>query len=182
MEPKDMPADDSSTPAPVRSVLFLCTANSARSILAEALLRDESKGRFAAYSAGSRPRGAINPDAVALLKARGHAVHDLASKSWNVFAGPGAPAIDLVITVCDNAAGEACPIWPGHPLTVHWGIDDPAAVQGADPLRREAFERAYMMLRGMIRAFLALPLESLDRDGLRTALQAIGRDAGIRGE
>lgn len=160
----------------VHTVLFLCTGNSARSILAEALLNHEGRGRFRAYSAGSFPKGAVHPMAIELLRDIGIATDGLRSKSWEEFAGPEAPAIDMVITVCDDAAGEVCPIWPGHPVTAHWGIEDPAAVEG--PGKRDAFVRALGYLRNRIRLLLALRPEAIDRMALRSQLQAIGRGEG----
>lgn len=147
------------------NVLVLCTGNSARSILGEVLINDLGAGRFRAYSAGSRPVGTVNPGAVAQLRAQGHAVDGLSSKSWDDFAGPGAPDIDIVITVCDNAAGESCPVWNGAPVTVHWGIPDPAA--DGD------FDAAYARLRRRITAMIALPVEQMEPHELAAELQAI---------
>jgi arsenate reductase len=127
----------------VINVLFLCTGNSARSILAEAILNRRGAGRFAGFSAGSRPRGDVHPMALALLREKGHALSDLRSKSWDEFAASGAPRMDRVVTVCDNAAGEACPVWPGHPAKAHWGLPDPAAVQGSEAEQRRAFADSY---------------------------------------
>ncbi|MBW2270556.1 MAG: arsenate reductase ArsC [Deltaproteobacteria bacterium] len=155
-------------------VLFLCTGNSARSILAECLLRELGQGRFATYSAGSQPKPAPHPMALRLLAERGHATEGLRSKSWGEFAAAGAPSLDCVITVCDAAAGESCPIWPGHPTTAHWGLPDPAAVEGPESALREAFERAYEQLEERIRAFLALPLADLEGAELLERLRAIG--------
>jgi arsenate reductase (thioredoxin) len=159
------------------AVLFLCTGNSARSILAEALLNREGRGRFAAYSAGSRPRGEVHPVALDVLRTLGHDTAGLRSKSWDEFAAPGAPRLDFVFTVCDNAAGEVCPIWPGQPMTAHWGIPDPAAVEGDAAELHAAFFDAYRMLRNRIEPFLALPLESIDRMSLQTRLREIGSGA-----
>lgn len=139
----------------MKNVLFLCTGNSARSILAEAYLNVAGKGRYRAYSAGSKPGGAVNPDALALLEGRGIPAQGARSKSWDEFAAPGAPRMDLVVTVCDHAAGEACPVWPGAPARAHWGVDDPAAVQGGDAERRAAFEKAFRELKAKIDAYLA---------------------------
>jgi arsenate reductase len=165
---------------PVVNVLFLCTGNSARSILAEALLNHLGQGRFRAYSAGSHPAGRVNPYAVALLRERGLAIDDLRSKSWDEFAAPGAPPIDIVITVCDNAAGETCPVWPGHPAAGHWGIDDPAAAQGSDAEKRAAFALAYERMQRRVAGLLQLPLATLSPDALKQALAQIGglRDQG----
>lgn len=161
--------------AVVRNVLFLCTANSARSILSEALLNCLGKGHFRAFSAGSFPRGSVNPYALALLHERGYPIDRLRSKSWNEFAAPGAPRMDFVITVCDNAAGEVCPVWPGGPLSAHWGIADPAAVEGTDADKRAAFHAAAEALEDRIRQFLALPIETLEPAALRAALTKIGQ-------
>jgi arsenate reductase len=143
-------------------VLFLCTGNSARSILAESLLNERGRGRFVALSAGSHPKGEVHPLALELLRDRRLPVAGLRSKSWDEFAAAGAPAIDVVITVCDNAAGESCPVWPGRPITVHWGIEDPAAVQGSVDERRAAFRKAYDELDGRIMAFARLSPDWLD--------------------
>jgi arsenate reductase (thioredoxin) len=157
------------------NVLFLCTANSARSVLAEAIVNRVGAGRFRGFSAGSHPRGAVNPVALELLRQLGHPVAGLRSKSWDEFAAPGAPALDFVFTVCDNAAGETCPYWPGQPVTAHWGIPDPAAVDGADAQKMLAFREAYRALERRIQAFAGLPLESLDRMSLQSRLDAIGK-------
>jgi protein-tyrosine-phosphatase len=155
-----------------RNVLFLCTGNSARSILAEALLNRMGEGRFQAFSAGSFPKGKVHPMALALLADRGFPTALLRSKSWDEFAGAGAPPLDFILTVCDNAAGEVCPIWPGRPMTAHWGIEDPAEVEG--PGQREAFERAFDALERRISQMLALPLDGLDPESLKARLRAIG--------
>jgi protein-tyrosine-phosphatase len=160
---------------PVYNVLFLCTGNSARSILAEAILNSQGMGRFRAYSAGSYPKGAVNPAAISLLKELDYDTGAFRAKSWDEFAGPGAPELDFIFTVCDNAAGETCPIWPGHPMTAHWGIEDPAAVEGEG--QRQAFWNAYQQLRRRIELFLALPLESIDELSLRNRLKDIGKAA-----
>jgi protein-tyrosine-phosphatase len=160
------------------NVLFLCTGNSARSILAEAYLNAWGKGRFRAYSAGSHPNGKVNPFALELLEKNRLATAGLRSKSWDEFAGPGAPALDFVFTVCDNAAGEVCPIWPGQPITAHWGVADPAAVQGSDQAKHRAFMRAFAELSARINLFVALPLEKLDRLTLAGELREIGRTTG----
>jgi len=158
------------------NVLFLCTGNSARSILAEALLNRMGQGRFKAYSAGSFPRGEVHPAALELLTKVGFPTGGLRSKSWDEFAAPGAPELDFIFTVCDDAAGEVCPIWPGHPMTAHWGIEDPAKVEG--PEQAEAFQRALHYLSNRISLFLALPLESIDKMALKQRLRDIGREAG----
>jgi arsenate reductase len=155
-------------------VLFLCTGNSARSIFAECLLRRLGEGRFAAYSAGSRPKPAPHPMALRLLAERGHAIEALRSKSWEECAAPAAPRIDFIVTVCDNAAGESCPVWPGNPVSAHWGVPDPAAVAAPDAAVREAFERAYEQLEARVRAFVALPLAELEGAALLERLCAIG--------
>jgi arsenate reductase len=158
----------------VKNVLMLCTANSARSILGEALLNRYGAGRFKAFSAGSRPRGEPNPDAVALLADLGYDTASLRSKSWDEFAAPGAPQMDIVITVCDSAAGESCPIWPGAPVTAHWGIPDPADKGDTPQARRAAFESAYALLEARIRALCELSVESMDLGTLKHALNRIG--------
>lgn len=157
------------------TVLVLCTGNSARSILGEVLFNTLGKGKFVAHSAGSRPVGRVNPFALELLQQQGQSIENLRSKSWDEFAAPGAPEIDFIFTVCDNAAGEACPIWPGKPATAHWGIPDPAGVEGGDEARRAAFKTAYNQLARRIRLFMNLPLESLDRLTLKNKLAEIGR-------
>jgi arsenate reductase len=158
------------------NVLFLCTGNSARSVMAEALLNVLGKGRFRAYSAGSFPSGKVQPIAAELAREFGYS-EPLRSKSWNEFAQVDSPAIDMVITVCDNAAGELCPIWPGQPVTAHWGVPDPVAVDGAGEERRRAFPSAWLMLRRRIDLLLALPLEKLDRVVTQQELRAIGQTA-----
>ena len=157
------------------NVLFLCTGNSARSILAEAYLNSAGKGRFAAYSAGSHPAGRINPFALELLKKNRLETEKLRSKSWDELARPDAPKLDFVFTVCDNAAGEACPLWPGQPVTAHWGIQDPAAVEGSDEEKRRAFLKAFSELSTRINLLLALPVEKLDRHKLQRELDRIGK-------
>ena len=159
----------------MKSVLFLCTGNSARSILAEAYLNSVGKGRFKAYSAGSKPGGRVNPFALELLRKNGIDTTGLRSKSWDEFSGADAPKMDFVFTVCDNAAAEPCPYWPGQPMTAHWGVADPAAVQGAEAEKRRAFREAFAVLSRRIRLLVSLPLEKLDRLGLRKKLQEIGR-------
>jgi arsenate reductase len=148
-----------------RTVLFLCTGNSARSLLAEALLNRLGEGRFRAFSAGSQPKGEPHPMAIDVLRSHGFATDTLRSKSWHEFAAPDAPPIDLVITVCDNAAGETCPVWPGRPIAAHWGTEDPAAVEGER--QREAFEQALRFLRNRISLLVELPPENLDELALR---------------
>ena len=160
----------------ILNVLFLCTGNSARSILAEAMLNSMAvgKGRFRAYSAGSHPSGQVNPFAIELLEKNHLPTEGLRSKSRDEFAQPGAAELDFVFTVCDNAAGEACPLWPGQPMTAHWGIEDPAAVEGTEFQRRVAFESALRFLRNRISAFVSLPIASLDRMTLQAKLRGIG--------
>ncbi len=157
----------------MRHILVLCTGNSARSILAEAVLNRDGAGRVQAYSAGSKPAGRVNPGAVRLLERLGLPTEGYRSKSWGEFAAPGAPKMDLVVTVCDSAAGETCPVWPGAPLTAHWGVDDPAAAP-EDQIDR-AFRVAYHRLSARINAFLALDFEDMDRAALKTRLDAIAR-------
>ncbi len=165
-------------PDRVYNVLFLCTGNSARSIIAEAILSKEGKGRFRAFSAGSQPKTNVNPHTLTLLRRLGYDTEALRSKPWSEFAIAGAPALDFVFTVCDNAAGETCPFWPGKPMTAHWGIPDPAAAEGSEAGIAAAFNDAYRMLKQRIDIFLALPLDKLDRMTLGTRLKDIGRDAG----
>ena len=157
---------------PPYNVLFLCTGNSARSILAEAILNREGKERFRVFSAGSHPKGAVHPAAASLLSELGYPTDELRSKSWDEFAAPGAPKLNFVFTVCDNAAGEVCPAWPGQPITAHWGIEDPAAVEGEG--QRRAFRNAFYALQRRIGLFLALPLESIDELSLQAKLREIG--------
>ena len=157
------------------NVLFLCTGNSARSILAEAYLNSAGRGRFTAYSAGSHPAGKVNPLALELLEENRLPTGGLRSKSWDEFARPGAPKIDFVFTVCDNAAGETCPLWPGQPITAHWGVADPAAASGTDAERRKAFLRAFTELSTRINLLLALPLDKLEPRALKSRLDQIGR-------
>ncbi|MCW5731908.1 MAG: arsenate reductase ArsC [Alphaproteobacteria bacterium] len=160
----------------IRNVLFLCTGNSARSILAEALLSRLGAGRFRAYSAGSRPAGRVHPLALELLAALGHPIGELRSKHWEEFAGPDAPELHFIFTVCDHAASEACPVWPGRPASAHWGIADPAAVAG-DPARcRRAFEKAHAELTDRIGAFLRLDIERMSAQRLAAELARIGRE------
>lgn len=157
------------------NVLFLCTGNSARSILAEAILNREGQGRFKAFSAGSYPKGAVHPYSLQLLKAMNHDTSFARSKSWNEFAGPGAQTMDFVFTVCDDAANETCPLWPGQPMTAHWGVPDPAAVKGTDAEMHLAFADAYRMLSNRISIFVNLPMASLDKLALQRRLHEIGQ-------
>ena len=156
------------------NVLFLCTGNSARSILAESILRKEARGRFRAYSAGSHPKGAVNPFALKVLASLEYPTEGLRSKSWDEFAAPGAPIMDFVFTVCDTAAAETCPVWPGQPMTAHWGIEDPAAVAGTDIQKEAAFVLAARYLRNRITIFASLPIRSLDKLSLTAKLREIG--------
>jgi arsenate reductase len=157
-----------------RNVLFLCTHNSARSILAEAYLNHVSKGRFLAYSAGSHPSGRVNPMTVEVLGKAGYALDGLRSKGWDEFALPNAPEMDFVITVCDSAAGEACPIWPGRPVTAHWGFEDPSQAKGTEEERRLVFQRVFQQITARIQLFLSLPMEQLDSLSLQQRLKDIG--------
>lgn len=156
------------------NVLFLCTGNSARSIIAEAVLARVGAGRFNAFSAGSQPAGQVHPYAAELLQNLDHDISGLRSKNWDEFAEPGAPQLDFVFTVCDNAAQETCPIWPGQPVSAHWGLPDPAAVTGSEAVRRQAFAETYRMFNNRITIFANLPLETLDRTRLQSSLKAIG--------
>ncbi len=158
------------------NVLFICTGNSARSIIAEAIMNRSGQGKFRAYSAGSHPKGEVNPNAIKLLKGLNHPTGEFRSKDWQEFADDGAPDLDFVFTVCDQAAGEVCPIWPGQPMSAHWGLADPAAAEGKDAEIAAAFADAYRMLNNRIEIFINLPLESLDRLSLQTRLDEIGRD------
>jgi arsenate reductase (thioredoxin) len=158
------------------NVLFLCTGNSARSILAESVLNRLGNGRFRAFSAGSFPKGEVHPFALDLLKRQNYPTEHLRSKSWDEFAGRGAEPLDFVFTVCDNAAGEVCPIWPGQPMTAHWGLPDPAAFEGTDNEKRVAFAETLRMLHNLIGVFVNLPIRSLDKLSLQRRLQSIGRD------
>lgn len=157
------------------NVLFLCTGNSARSIMAEAILGREGMGRFRAFSAGSMPAGQVNPLTIDVLRSLNYKVENFRSKSWEEFSGPGAPALDFVFTVCDNAASEVCPVWPGQPMTAHWGVPDPAAVEGSDAVRHAAFFDTYRMLFNRISLFVNLPFASLDKLSLQSRLTAIGK-------
>lgn len=162
------------------NVLFLCTGNSARSILGEVLLNHYGKGRFKAYSAGSQPKGQVHPMALKVLSDFGYPTEGLSSKSWDEFAGPDAPIFHFIFTVCDNAAGESCPVWLGQPMTAHWGIEDPAAVEGDG--QHEAFVQALRYLLRRIELFLALPLNTLDAMATAARLKQIGREAGATGK
>jgi arsenate reductase len=159
----------------VYNVLFLCTGNTARSVLAEGLLNHLGRGRFRAFSAGSQPKGTVNPFALDELRQAGLPAEGFRSKSWDEFAAPGAPVMDFVFTVCDNAANEPCPVWPGHPMTAHWGVEDPAAVEGTDDAKRFAFRRAATALRRRIELFLSLPMDKLDRLALQQRVGEIGK-------
>jgi protein-tyrosine-phosphatase len=164
--------------ASVFNVLFLCTGNSARSIMAEAILNKLGAGKFRAFSAGSQPKGSVHPQAEILLRSLGFETTGFRSKSWGEFAKPGAPTLDFIFTVCDNAAGEACPVWPGHPMTAHWGIPDPATAGGTDAEVALAFKDAYRMLAQRIGIFAALPIRSLDKLSLKARLKEIGQMEG----
>jgi len=159
----------------IHHVLFLCTGNSARSILAESLITHWGRGRFRGFSAGSHPKGAVHPVALKLLQEMRLPTQGLRSKSWDEFAARGAPSLDFVFTVCDNAAGEVCPYWPGQPITAHWGVPDPAAVHGSESERRAAFREAFRLLEKRIKLFVSLPIGSIDRMQLKQRLDAIGR-------
>jgi arsenate reductase (thioredoxin) len=160
------------------NVLFLCTGNSARSILAESILRKDGAARFTAFSAGSHPKRKVNPFALKALHAYGYPTDGFRSKGWEEFSAPGAPKMDFVFTVCDTAAGEACPIWPGQPMTAHWGIEDPAAVQGSDIEKERAFNTAFRYLKNRISIFTSLPLRRLDKLTLKARLREIGQIEG----
>jgi arsenate reductase (thioredoxin) len=165
-------------PDKIYNVLFLCTGNSARSILAESIMRKDGAGRFCSFSAGSQPKGKINPFALKVLKTANYPIDGMRSKSWLEFAAPDAPVMDFVFTVCDSAAGEACPVWPGQPITAHWGIEDPAAVQGTDIEKEAAFVTAFRYLKNRISVFMNLPLRTIDSLSLGTKLREIGRLEG----
>ena len=162
----------------VFKVLFLCTGNTARSILAESILRKEGRGRFRSFSAGSQPKGQVNPYAIRVLERAEYPTEGLRSKNWSEFAAPDAPVMDFVFTVCDSAAAESCPVWPGQPMTAHWGIEDPAAVDGTDLEKEAAFVQALRYLKNRIVAFTNLPLSSIDKLSLGTRLREIGRGDG----
>jgi arsenate reductase len=162
------------------NVLFLCTGNSARSIMSEVMMNAMAKGRFIAHSAGSMPTGTVNPFAIELLQKNRLPTEGLRSKSWDEFAAAGAPPLDFVFTVCDNAAGEVCPMWPGQPVTAHWGVEDPAAIEGGDEDKRKAFFRAFATLQRRIELFLSLPLAKLDKLSLQQRLNEIGRSGATQ--
>ena len=162
----------------VYNVLFLCTGNTARSILAESILRKDGRRHFRSFSAGSQPKGTVNPFAIKVLGTLDYPTDDLRSKSWEEFARPDAPVMDFVFTVCDNAAGESCPVWPGQPMTAHWGIEDPAEAVGTDIEKEAAFVAAFRFLKNRIMSFTSLPLSSIDRLSLGTKLREIGRSDG----
>lgn len=164
-------ADD---PNRVFNVLFLCTGNSARSVIGEAIMNRDGRGKFKAYSAGSHPKGEVNPYTIDLLNGLGFETSGFRSKSWDEFAEPDAPKLDFVFTVCDDAAKESCPVWPGQPMTAHWGVPDPAAVEGPEAVKREAFAEAFRMLNNRISLFLNLPITSLDRLSLQRRIEDIG--------
>jgi arsenate reductase len=158
------------------NVLILCTGNSARSIMAEALVNKMGRGLFRAYSAGSHPSGTVNPLAIEQVAATGYPLENLRSKSWDEFAAPGAPVMDFVITVCDDAAGETCPVWPGHPLTAHWGFEDPATATGTEEEKRRVFAKVYRQILNRVHLFVNLPLAVLDRQSIKRELDAIGEE------
>ncbi|MEI5668921.1 arsenate reductase ArsC [Bosea sp. CCNWLW174] len=162
----------------IYNVLFLCTGNTARSILAESILRKDGGGRFRAFSAGSQPKGVVNPLSLKVLASLDYPVDGLRSKAWDEFAQSSAPAMDFVFTVCDSAAGEACPVWPGHPMTAHWGIEDPAAAEGTDIQKEAAFVTAFKYLKNRISLFSSLPISSLDAMALERKLREIGSSDG----
>jgi len=165
-------------PNRIYNTLFLCTGNSARSIMAAAILNEKGRGKFRAYSAGSQPKGAVNPNTIALLQGLGYDVSEMRSKSWDVFAKPGAPQFDFIITVCDDAANEPCPVWPGKPMTAHWGVADPTAIKGTDAEIARAFREAYRLLLRRIELLAALKITSLDQLSLQARLREIGRIEG----
>lgn len=156
------------------NVLFLCTGNSARSIMAEALVTTMSNGRFKGYSAGSKPTGNVNPFAIEQIRKTGYPVDSLRSKSWDEYAAPNAPHMDFIITVCDNAAGEQCPYWPGHPTSAHWGFEDPAAVEGSDEQKRAAFEKVFRQIVARMNSFISLPVHMLDKHAIQQEMKKIG--------
>ena len=156
------------------NVLFLCTGNSARSIMAEALVTTLGKGRFRGFSAGSHPGGIVNPFAIEQVKSTGYPIENLRSKSWDEFAAPDAPQMDFIITVCDNAAGETCPYWPGHPLSAHWGFEDPAAAVGTDEEKRAVFNKVFRQIMARVNVFVNLPLHMLEKNAIKREMDAIG--------
>lgn len=162
----------------IYNVLVLCTGNSARSIMAEALINTMGHGRFRAYSAGSQPSGVVNPFAIEQVKVTGYQLGNLRSKSWDEFSAPDAPAMDFVITVCDNAAGEICPLWLGHPLKAHWGFEDPAAFVGSDEEKRHIFHKVFTQIMNRVQLFVNLPLHVLDASATKREIDKIGRDGG----
>jgi arsenate reductase (thioredoxin) len=162
----------------IYNVLFLCTGNSARSVLAESILRKDGRGRFQAFSAGSQPKGEVNPFAIKVLESLDYPTDGLRSKSWQEFAVAGAPVMDFVFTVCDSAAGESCPVWPGQPMTAHWGVEDPASVEGTDIQKEAAFVTAFRYMKTRISLFTALPLSKIDKMALGTKLRDIGQGEG----
>lgn len=169
---------DTAQPDRIFNVLFLCTGNSARSILAESILNKDGASRFRAFSAGSQPKGSVNSFALKVLRSFDYPADGFRSKNWEEFAGPDAPVMDFVFTVCDSAAGESCPVWPGQPMTAHWGIEDPAAVDGTDVQKEAAFVAAFRYMKSRISAFTALPVASLEKVSLRANLAEIGRSEG----
>lgn len=158
----------------IHNVLFLCTGNSARSIMAEALVTTMGKGRFQGYSAGSKPGGKVNPFAIEKVRETGYPVDKLRSKNWEEFARPDAPHMDFIITVCDNAAGEVCPIWPGRPASAHWSFEDPAAVEGTDEVKRAAFDKIFKQIMARMNAFVNLPMDMLDKNAVQREIKKIG--------
>ena len=178
--PIDGGVDGEAMSTSVYNVLFLCTGNSAHSILAESILNRRGKGQFRGYSAGSHPNGAVNPLALSLLKEMDYPTEGLRSKSWDEFASPSSPHFDFIITVCDNAAGETCPVWVGRPTTAHWGIPDPAAVEGTDIQKKAAFAQAFKLMSTRINLFLSLPIASIEQLRLKQKLDEIGKVPAIR--
>lgn len=168
-------------PDRVFNVLFLCTGNSARSVLAESILQKEGAGKFRAFSAGSQPKGEVNPYSLRVLASMGYPAEGFRSKSWDEFAAPDAPKMDFIFTVCDSAAGETCPVWLGHPTTAHWGIEDPAAVEGTDIEKERAFVEAFRLMRNRITIFVNLPFATLDKLAMQDKLDEIGRMEGASG-
>jgi arsenate reductase len=161
-------------PEKTYNVLFLCTGNSARSIMAEALVTTMGKGQFKGYSAGSKPGGKVNPFAIEKVRELGYPLENLRSKSWDEFARPDAPHMDFIITVCDNAAGEVCPVWPGHPASAHWSFEDPAAVEGTDEQKRAAFDKTFKQIMARMTTFVGLPIHMLDKHAIQQEIKKIG--------